>query len=126
MIVNIRDLRRAARRALAPCRADAGAIAALARKLNEHQRDPTHHFTKAALLRDGFGRAPHFTVFLAEIGGRPVGYALVAASYETGWAERGLYLQDLYVSADARRRGVARTLIAVATRETKRCGASYL
>ncbi|MCW5771320.1 MAG: GNAT family N-acetyltransferase [Rhodospirillaceae bacterium] len=107
-------------------KADAASIASLARGLNEHQHDPTRHFTKAAVLRDGFGRTPKFTVFLAVAKGRAVGYALLVCSYETGIAERGLYLQDLFVREEARGSGAGQLLIAAAAREAERRGGAYL
>ncbi len=107
-------------------KADAAALARLARALNAHQRDPTRHFTKAAILRDGFGRKPKFEALIAEIEGRLAGYALLVPSYETGWAEQGLYLQDLFVDGTARGCGVGRALIAAAAHEARRRGGDYL
>lgn len=78
------------------------------------------------MLRDGFGRHPKFTVFLATLGGKPVGYALLVCSYETGYAERGLYLQDLFVRKEARGSGAGQALIAAAAREAERRGGAYL
>lgn len=107
-------------------RADAAALARLARKLNAHQRDPTRHFTKAAILRDGFGRRPIFAALIAKVGRRPVGYALLMPSYETGWAEFGLYLQDLFVEEGMRGHGFGRALIAAAAHEAQRLGGDFL
>ena len=98
----------------------------LARGLNEHQRDPVKYFTKGAILRDGFGRNRRFHALLAKIAERPVGYALYVPSYETGWAETGLYLQDLFVSAGARRSGVGRALLAALAHEAARRGGDYV
>jgi GNAT superfamily N-acetyltransferase len=108
------------------CRSDAAAIAGLAKGLNKHQHDPTRHFTKSAVLRDGFGRRPKFTVYLALLDDEPIGYALLVSSYETGVAERGLYLQDLFVREQARGSGAGHALIAAAAREAERLGGAYL
>lgn len=107
-------------------RADAATLAALARELNRHQGEPVRWFTARAVLRDGFGRKPAFVAFLAERAGAAVGYALLVGSYETGWAERGLYLQDLYVREAARKAGVGRALLAAAAAEAVRRGGDYL
>jgi len=123
---SLSERRRAAIAVRVARRADAASLARLARALNAHQRDPTRYFTKAAILRDGFGRRPKFGVLIAEIGGRTVGYALMVPSYETGWAEQGLYLQDLFVDATARGHGAGRALIAAAAHEARRRGGDYL
>ena len=53
---------------------------------------------------------------IAERDGRPVGYALFYRAYATEHAERGLYLQDLYVVPEAHRQGTGRALMAAVAR----------
>lgn len=105
---------------------DAAAIAALGRELNIHQGDPVEHFTHDAVLRDGFGAEPQFTVLLAELDGVAVGYALFCDAYETGYAARGLYLCDIHVTAAARRKGVGHALITAVAGEAKARGKSFV
>ena len=105
---------------------DAAVIAALGRDLNIHQGDPVEHFTREAVLRDGFGAEPQFTVLLAELGGTAIGYALFCDAYETGYAARGLYLCDIPVTAAARRKGVGRALMAAVAGEAKARGKSFV
>ncbi|MEQ9447687.1 MAG: GNAT family N-acetyltransferase, partial [Rhodospirillaceae bacterium] len=93
-------------------RRDAPAIAKLGRELNRHQKEPTRYFTLTAILKDGFGRVPQFQCLIAELNGKSVGYALMVPAYETGWAARGLYINDLHVTASARGKGVGRALVA--------------
>lgn len=62
-------------------------------------------------LRDGFGADPAFQGVVAEDGGRPVGFALYASGYDTTRGERYLYLIDLFVTAEYRRRGVGQALM---------------
>ncbi len=107
--------------------ADAATIARLARDLNAHQGDPVDRFTEAVIRRDGFGRAPEFSVILAERpegqAGDPdaaIGYALYYRCYETGHAARGLYLNDLFICPDYRGRGAGRALIAAVAAEARR------
>ncbi len=107
-------------------RADARVIAKLARGLNLHEGDPTGNFTEKVVLRDGFGRTPQFKCLLAELRGKVVGYALLVDAYETGWGARGLYLNDLYVEERARRRGVARALVAACAAVAKRRKKTYV
>jgi GNAT superfamily N-acetyltransferase len=106
---------------------DAESLAVLGRALNEQQGDPCVHFTAEAIRRDGFGGTPRFEAWLAELGGRPVGYALVVpAAYETGYAEAGVYVQDLFVSPEARRRGVGRALMAAVAADARRRGLTFV
>jgi len=106
--------------------ADAPAVAALGRALNLHLREPDEHFTAEAVLRDGFGAEPQFSVLLAERDGAAVGYLLLHEAYETAYAARGLYVCDIYVAPAARGAGVGRALMAAAAREAKARGRSFL
>lgn len=107
-------------------RRDAEAIAALARELNLHQGDPVGHFTACAVRRDFFGRGRVGVLLIAHLDGRPAGYAMLTPSYETGWAARGCYLNDIHVTEAARRRGVGRALLAAAAAHAKSQRASYM
>ena len=60
---------------------------------------------------DGFGPSPRFHVLLAEVDGRSAGMALYVFDYSTWTSRIGLYLEDLYVYGEVRRRGVARALM---------------
>jgi len=105
---------------------DAAVLAQLARELNIHQQDPTEFFTMEKVLADGFDSDPQFIALLAECDGAAVGYALLVPAYETGWAARGFYLNDLHVTESARRLGIGRALVTAAAAEAKRHGKSYL
>lgn len=108
-------------------REDADAVSNLGRALNEQQGDPDVHFTRDAVLRDGFGDTPRFEVWLAELDATPVGYALVVpAAYETGYAKCGVYVQDLFVEPHARRRGVGRALMAAVAADARRRGLEFV
>ncbi|MGH6672285.1 MAG: GNAT family N-acetyltransferase [Xanthobacteraceae bacterium] len=63
-------------------------------------------------LRDGFGADPGFCAFVAEEKARTVGMATCSCRTITGWNRPILFLQDLFVEADCRRRGIARALVA--------------
>jgi GNAT superfamily N-acetyltransferase len=60
---------------------------------------------------DGFGSSPRFHVLLAEVDGRIGGMALYFFDYSTWTSRNGLYLEDLYVNPESRRRGAARALM---------------
>lgn len=106
--------------------ADTETLAALCRDLNRALDEPANRATAAVLQRHGFGETPAFEAFIAELDGAVAGYALYHDSFESSFAERGLYLADLYVAESARRRGVARALMAAVAREARSRGGSFL
>ena len=68
--------------------------------------------TQENLLADGFGANPLFFAIIAECENAPAGFALYFPNYSTWMSRRGIYLEDLYVLPEFRRRGVARALMA--------------
>jgi GNAT superfamily N-acetyltransferase len=106
---------------------DAEALASLGQALNVHQGDPSTHFTAEAVLRDGFGGAPRFEAWLAEVDGRAVGYTLVVpAAYETSYAKAGVFVQDLFVVPEARHSGIGRALMAAVAADARRRGLEFV
>lgn len=105
---------------------DVPALTAMIRALNLHQREPHEHSTEAAVHRDLFGPDPALTALLAELDGKPAGYATYHRAYDASYAARGLYMVDLFVAVEARRRGVARALVAAVAAAAKEEGTSYL
>ena len=105
-----------------PARADdADAVARMARALSMSDGGRPSRFTADSFRRDGFGETPRFQALVAERDGEIVGYAVYYQGYDTDTATSGVYLADLYVEEDSRRRGVGRTLmraVAAACRET--------
>lgn len=106
--------------------ADAATIVAFAKALSLEEGCPAPALQAQDVLAEGFGARPRFRALLAEQDGRPVGYALFYPSYDTDHAARGLYLQDLYVAPEARRRGVGRALMAAVARACQAEGGCYL
>ena len=106
--------------------ADAATVAELIEELNRHQGEPTGHVTVEAVRRDGFGPAPEFRVLLAELDGRPQGYALFHPSWSTEVGERGFYLYDLYVREGARGHGLGRALLAALAATARDEGRTFL
>jgi GNAT superfamily N-acetyltransferase len=68
--------------------------------------------TEADVLRDGFGARPCFECLLAEADGEAVGFAIHRPNYSTFEGRPGLFVEDLFVAAQARRLGVGRMLMA--------------
>lgn len=68
--------------------------------------------TEETIRRSGFGAQPAFECMLAERAGKAVGFALFFPNYSTFEGRAGLYLEDLYVSPEARGAGVGKALLA--------------
>ena len=57
------------------------------------------------------GPNPMVEVFLAEISGKPVGFALFFQTFSTFVGRPGIYLEDLFVLPEYRRKGIATALL---------------
>jgi GNAT superfamily N-acetyltransferase len=68
--------------------------------------------TEEALRNTLFGARPAAEVFIARLGGEPVGFALFYPDYSTFNAAPGIYLEDLFVNPSARGKGIGRALLA--------------
>ena len=106
--------------------ADAETIAAFAHALSLEEGCPAPALQARHVRAEGFGASPRFRALIAERDGQPVGYALFFPAYATEHAERGLYLQDLYVVPEARRQGAGRALVAAVARACMADGGCYL
>lgn len=58
-----------------------------------------------------FSDNPAAEVIIASIDGKPKGFALFFHNYSTFLAQRGMYLEDLFVRPDARGKGVGFALL---------------
>ena len=58
-----------------------------------------------------FGQNPAAEVLIARLDGVPVGFALFFHSYSTFLAQRGIYLEDLFVDPSARGKGIGFRLL---------------
>jgi hypothetical protein len=89
--------------------ADAEDIGRLARQFALYLRslgDQTEfNMSAEAYMRDGFGKLPAFSGFVAEDGNKVIGYLLYHLGYDSDAAARVLHVVDLYVERDIRRRG---------------------
>jgi GNAT superfamily N-acetyltransferase len=91
---------------------DAPVLTAMIRELAEFEHELEQvDITAEDLIRDGFGSGPCFQALIAEWGGRTAAYALYFFTYST-WAGRpSLFVEDLFVRPDFRRRGIGRALL---------------
>jgi GNAT superfamily N-acetyltransferase len=63
-------------------------------------------------LRDTlFSSPPAAEVIIARVDGEPMGFALFFHNYSTFLAQRGIYLEDLFVKPEARGQGVGFALL---------------
>ncbi len=99
--------------------ADAPLILSFIRDLAEYER-LLHEVeaTEADIRRDLFGENPRSFCEIAELDGRPVGFALWFYNYSTFKGRAGIYLEDLFVRPEARGVGAGKALLA---RLAQRC-----
>jgi len=64
----------------------------------------------------GEGDRPMVEAILAEWDSQPAGFALFFTNYSTFLTQPGLYLEDLYVRPDYRRRGIGKALLSYLAR----------
>ena len=64
-----------------------------------------------ALTEHLFGDRVYAETILAEWEGKPVGFALFFSNYSTFLTKPGIYLEDLFVLPDYRRRGIGKALL---------------
>ncbi len=100
---------------------DAPLILALIRALAEYERAPDAVVaTEATLMQhlfgDGIGRGPVAECLIGEVDGEAMGFALYFHNFSTWRGAPGLYLEDLFVRPEARRKGLGRALLAALAR----------
>lgn len=92
--------------------ADARLLVTMIRELAEFEGQLANvEITAEDLLRDGFQEASPFRALIAEHDGHAAGYAFYFFTYST-WAGRcSLFVEDIYVRAEFRRKGVGKGLL---------------
>jgi GNAT superfamily N-acetyltransferase len=91
---------------------DAGQILKFIRALAAFERAPDAvEATEEGLIRDGFGPNPFFQCLIAHYDGRPAGFALYFFNYSTWVGRPGIYVEDLFVLPEFRRKGIGRALL---------------
>ncbi|WP_204104964.1 MULTISPECIES: GNAT family N-acetyltransferase [Spirulina sp. CCY15215] len=90
---------------------DVPTIFSLIKALAEYER-LSHEVTggTAELHKHLFGDRPYIEAILAEWEGEIVGFALFFCNYSTFLTQPGLYLEDLFVLPDYRRRGIGKKM----------------
>lgn len=90
----------------------------LVKELATYEREPDAVVaTEADLLRDGFGENPLFHVAIAEWSGAPAGFAFYFFQFSTWTGRPVLYLEDLFVVPEHRKRGIGKAFMAALAKE---------
>lgn len=84
------------------------------------------HFTRERYLADGFGPDPAFAGYIAEEDGAALGYLLYFKGYNVDIAQRLFFICDLWVQPEARRKGIARALMARCAEACRAWGGQWL
>ena len=91
---------------------DVPLILSFIRELAEYEREPgAVRATEDDLIRDGFSANPKFRVVIAEWDGIPAGMAFFFHNYSTWQGRQGIFLEDLFVRPEFRRKGIGKTLM---------------
>ena len=93
-------------------REDVPAVLTLIRELAEYERLTHMVVTDEAGLADAlFGAHPGAEVILAHADGELAGFAVYCHNFSTFLGRRGLWLEDLFVRPQHRRRGIGRGML---------------
>lgn len=102
---------------------DTKTILRLVHALAEYEKlPPPDGEAERRLIADLFGSKPRIQVYLAEINAEPAGYALIFESYSSFLALPTLYLEDLFVLTEHRKKKVGYALFGAMAREALRRG----
>jgi GNAT superfamily N-acetyltransferase len=104
-------------------REDEPAILALVDALADYEKLPRPSSdARNRLIHDLFGPKPRIECFLVFMDGYPVGYAILLETYSSFLALPTLYLEDLFVIEEYRKRRAGRALFEAALAEAKNRG----
>jgi len=97
---------------------DANAFLSLVDGLAEYEKlPPPDDRGRDRLVAAAFGPEKRFDVLIAELTGKPVGYAVIFETYSTFLARPKLFLEDLFVTPQYRGSGAGDALLKACARE---------
>ncbi len=92
---------------------DASVILSLIKGLAEYEKLSHEVVATEEVLRDTlFGARPVAEVILGDLDGESVGFALFFHNYSTFLGRPGIYLEDLFVKPEMRRKGFGKVMLA--------------
>lgn len=109
-----------------PAAADIPDLIAMVDELNTHEGEPTGHMTPAKAARDMLGPDAALGAFVAEADGALTGFAFWLPGYETCYAARGAFVNDLYVREGHRGTGVGKALLKAVARAAAADGGEFV
>ncbi len=92
-------------------REDVPTILRFIRELADYEREPDAVEATEAMLEEALFARRFAESVIAEIDGMPAGFALFFHNFSTWTGKPGLYLEDLYVTPEARGAGVGTALL---------------
>ena len=91
---------------------DAATVLRFVRELAEYEREPDAVVATEAMMDEAlFGATPKAEALIAEVDGVAVGFALFFHTFSTWTGRQGIWLEDLYVTPDARGSGAGKALV---------------
>ncbi|NLT37505.1 MAG: GNAT family N-acetyltransferase [Methanomassiliicoccus sp.] len=84
--------------------------------------DPPDEDGKARLVRDVTSDPPLFQAYLAMLDGVPVGYLAFYFTYSTFLARPSLFLEDIFVLEEHRKKGLGKEMFRFCVQEAERRG----
>ncbi|MEP6757279.1 MAG: GNAT family N-acetyltransferase [Chthonomonadales bacterium] len=91
---------------------DIETVLGLIRGLADYEKlDPPDEEACARLKEHGWGSAPKFEAWIAEVDGVAVGYAVLFETYSSFLAKPTLYLEDIFLLPESRGAGVGKQFI---------------
>ncbi len=92
--------------------ADVNLLAEFIRGIAEYEKLADEVVADEAILRESFfGSRPSAEALIAEWDGKPVAFAVFFENFSTFKGRSGLYLEDLYVKPEYRRKGIGKAIL---------------
>tara|TARA_Y100000588_G_scaffold393217_1_gene508076 strand:- start:1389 stop:1892 length:504 start_codon:yes stop_codon:yes gene_type:complete len=93
--------------------ADVSLLAEFIRGIAEYEKLLDQVVADETILHESFfGSQPSAEALIAEWEGKPAGFAVFFENFSTFMGRSGLYLEDLYVNPEYRRKGIGKALLA--------------